>query len=111
MFRTGITQDPPGQMWKAPYRLVLMCSRDHDGMSVQPWRVALGRRVHDARMDRGWSWGAVDRLTEIAPTTWRRVEEGRETGDHALLGIADALGWDKGECFRIMADALDGKGD
>lgn len=76
-------------------------------MSESPWRDALGEQVHEARLARGWTWGAVDSRTSVPATTWRRVEQGRPCGDHALIGIADALGWDRGECFRILADAVE----
>lgn len=76
-------------------------------MSDAPWRVTLGQQVREARLARGWGWTTVDRRTSVAVTTWRRVENGRPAGDHALIGISEALGWDRGECFRILADALD----
>ncbi len=76
-------------------------------MSESPWRATLGTRIRDARQERGWGWRAIGRRSSVPVTTWRRIELGHPANDHALLGIAETLGWDRGECFRIMADALD----
>lgn len=72
-----------------------------------PWRAALGARVRECRMDRGWSVRKVATKSHVAQTTWRRLEAGEPVSDWTLIEVADVLGWPRGQCFRIIAKALD----
>lgn len=76
-------------------------------MRPTPWRLALGARVKEERLARGWGLRRAEAISGVSETTWRHLEAGRQVGDHALIGVAEAFGWDRGECFRVLADALD----
>lgn len=43
----------------------------------------------------------------MSASTWQNIEAGREVRDYSLIRVAETLGWDRGECFRVMADALE----
>ena len=76
-------------------------------MRPTPWRLALGARVRARRDALEWSLRRAEVVSGVPEATWRHLEAGRQVGDHALIGVAEAFGWDRGECFRILADALD----
>lgn len=77
-------------------------------MSASPWRIALGVRVRSCRLERGWTRRQVAFKSDVPETTWRRIETGSSAvSDVSLIAVADTLGWSRGECFRVMAEALD----
>lgn len=83
--------------------------RHLEGVSDSPWRAELGERIHEARKSKGWGWRAAERWSSVPATTWRRAEQGLSVNDRALIGIAAAFGWRPGECFQVMADAVNDK--
>lgn len=76
-------------------------------MRAAPWRVVLGDRVRAARRGKRWSRRRAEGASGVPASTWQNIEAGREVRDYSLIRVAEALGWDRGECFRIIADALD----
>lgn len=96
------------QIWRAPTRRRAGELSDLGTMRPAPWRAALGARVRAARMEKGWSVRRAEGVRGVPQTTWRHVEAGWNVNDEQLIEVARTLGWPSGECFRIMADALDG---
>lgn len=76
-------------------------------MSVDPWRATLGYAVRAARDDHGWSLRAAGERSGVPKSTWSRLEAGEVVADHTLIQAEAALGWGRGECFRLMAGHLE----
>lgn len=61
---------------------------------LEEQRLALGMRVQQARLERGWSKEQASREAGISSITWKRVEDGLGVQDHKRYAVLRALGLD-----------------
>lgn len=81
-----------------------------DGMSAGRLR----DRVLAARVSRGMSLAALQRVTGLSPRTLRDIESGnpnRRYSATTLSHLDEAFGWDVGTAYGLWRDELDGAGD
>lgn len=77
---------------------------NRDGRARTVRAVALGGALTLFRQARGWSVNDAAREADLAPMTWRRIENGQTVRDNSLVAVDTLLGLEQGTTRRALAD-------